>query len=108
MYRAVVIGERDKILPFKALGMGLEHADSKEELERVLERVVQDPTVYLIVVSEDIVAGQPEVVSTFRERVRVPIVVIPSHLGSIGTSIAETSKVVKRAIGVDILEGGRG
>ncbi len=108
MYKAVVIGKREKILPFKMLGMGLEYASSKEELERVMDKIAQDPAVSLIMVSEDIVAEQPDVVSTLRERVRTPIVVLPTHLGSAGISIKETAKTVKKAIGVNILEGGQG
>lgn len=108
MYRAVVIGEREKILPFRVLGMGLEYARSREDLEKVMEKLIQDPAISLIIVSEDIVAEQPDIVSTFRERARIPIVVLPSHLGSTGTSASETGKMVKDAIGVDILGGGLG
>jgi V/A-type H+-transporting ATPase subunit F len=106
MYKAVVIGERDKILPFKALGMGLEYASSRKDLEMVMEKLAQDPAVSLIIVSEDIVVKQPDIVSTFRERVRIPIVVLPTHLGSTGASARETGKMVKDAVGVDILGGG--
>lgn len=108
MYNAVVVGERSKILPFKVLGMGLEYASSREELERFLQKMVQNPTASLVIVSEDIVVEQPDVVSAFRKRLRIPIVVLPSHLGSAGTSITEASRIVRKAIGVDILEGGQG
>ncbi len=106
MHKTVVIGEREKILPFKTLGMGLEYADSEREFEKVMEKLAQDPEVSLILVCEDIISARPEVVSAFREKARIPIAVLPSHLGSASTSIRETSKMVKRAIGVDILEGG--
>ncbi len=107
MHRAVVVGEREKILPFKALGFDLEYADSEDELERVVEKVGQNAAVSLIVVSEDLVTGRPGLISVFRERVRTPIVVLPSHLGSAGTSMIEIGRIVKRAIGVEILEGER-
>lgn len=106
MYKAVVIGEREKILPFKALGMGLEYAGSRKDIERVFEKLARDPAVSLIIVSEDIVVEQPDIVSTFRQRMRVPIVVLPTHLGSAGASARETGKMVKDAVGVDILGGG--
>ncbi|MCP4366198.1 MAG: hypothetical protein GY800_13000 [Planctomycetes bacterium] len=107
MQRAVAVGEREKILPFKSLGLDLEYADSMEELARVMEKMAHNPDISLVVVSEDLVSGQPDVVSVFREMVHAPIVVLPSHLGSGGTSMTEIGKMVKRAIGVEIIEGGR-
>ncbi|MEE9200822.1 MAG: V-type ATP synthase subunit F [Candidatus Brocadiales bacterium] len=106
MHRAVVIGEREDILPFKMLGMELEYANSEKEFERVMETMAQDPGVSLIIVTEDIVAGQPEIVSAFREKVHVPIVVLPTHLGSKGTSMKEAGRMIRKAVGVDILAGG--
>lgn len=107
MYRVIVIGEREKILPFRVLGMGLEYVGSGEELGAALERVVQTPDVCLIIVSEDMVVERPGIIAAFRDRTHVPILVLPSHLGSARTSIMETSRKVKRAIGVDIIEEGR-
>ncbi|HHT9118248.1 MAG TPA: V-type ATP synthase subunit F [Candidatus Hypogeohydataceae bacterium YC38] len=108
MYNAVVIGEEDKILPFRALGLGLEIAGSRSELERALNKTIQVPQVFLIIVSEDIARGSLDIIAASRSKARVPILVLPSHFGSYGTSILETSSMIKRAVGIDILQGGQG
>lgn len=105
MYSVVVLGEKDKILPFGVLGMRLQGVGSTGELEGAFNLVLQEPRPGLIIISEDILGDSPQVLSRLRKKTSIPVLVLPSHLGSRGVSLKEMAGMIKRAVGVDILEG---
>jgi vacuolar-type H+-ATPase subunit F/Vma7 len=112
MSKAVAIGYKDDILPLGVWGMKLVPIASPDELIAKLNKIFEDIDVALIVVSEAAVKDSPATLSALRvylespPRVGVPILLLPTHRGSYGTSLRETAGILRAAIGVDILEGG--
>jgi V/A-type H+-transporting ATPase subunit F len=107
MSKAVAIGYKEDILPFSVWGMQLMPVTSADEFSITLDKVLQDTTVALVVVSEAIVKDSPPVLGVLKSciaRSPVPILMLPTHRGSYGTGLRETADVIKRAIGIDILE----
>jgi vacuolar-type H+-ATPase subunit F/Vma7 len=111
MSKAVVIGYREDILPFVVWGMELMPVTSPGELVPLLDKVLNDATLGLIIISEAVVAGaglkpaSPDILSSYMAKSPIPILVLPTHRGSYGTSLNETAAVIRKAIGMDILEG---
>ncbi len=107
MSKAVVIGYRDDILPFGVLGFQLIFITSTNDLTTTLMNLLQDATVALIVVSEAVVKDSPVILQPYTISSRIPIVVLPTHRRSYDTGLQETAGIIKKAIGVDILEGAK-
>ncbi len=112
MPNAVVIGYRDDILPFGVLGMQLMPVASTQELITALDKVLLDTTLSLIIISEAVFVGAglkpaptPGILSPYIAKSPIPILVLPTHRGSYGTSLRETAGIIRTAIGIDILEG---
>ncbi|HHT9153982.1 MAG TPA: hypothetical protein ACFYEM_10725 [Candidatus Hypogeohydataceae bacterium YC40] len=111
MSKAVAIGYRDDILPFGVWGMELMPIASADELIPALDRAFEDTTLALVVVSEAVVEGAglkpapSAILHAYMAKGPIPILVLPTHRGSYGTSLRETAGIIKKAIGVDILEG---
>ena len=111
MSSAVAIGYSDDILPFGVWGIRPMPIASTHELIPTLDRALQDTTLALIIVSEAVVVGAgfkpapTDVLSSYIARSPIPIIILPTHRGSYGTSLRETASLIRTAIGIDILEG---
>ncbi|MFN3467161.1 MAG: hypothetical protein ACK4WF_05610 [Candidatus Brocadiales bacterium] len=106
MSSAVAIGYRDDILPFGVWGIRLIPVASEDELIPTLDRTLSGTPPALIILSEAVVvgAGLEPTLSSYIARSPIPIVILPTHRGSYGTSLRETASLIKTAIGIDILE----
>lgn len=108
MSKAVVIGYRDDILPFAVWGMKLLPIASSHELFRALDEALQDTTLTLIFISEAVVKDSLDAFYSYmasQPKAHIPVIILPTHRGSYGTSLRETANVIKKAVGIDILEG---
>lgn len=103
MSKIVAIGERDLIIGFKAVGVELEPVKTPSEVEAVLAKLSQDPSTGLILISETIAEGCLDVISDFRNKSPVVVLIIPSHLPTKHISMLELKREIEKAVGVDML-----
>lgn len=99
--RVAVIGDKDSILAFKAVGIDVFPIYNIEEARDTLRKVARSHK--LIFITEDIGEKISDVVNRYNS-VAYPIVIpIPNSGGATGYGMNRIRKNVEKAIGVDIL-----
>lgn len=105
MYKIGVIGDRESILGFKAVGLDVFPCDEVEEAKKVLHKIARED--YAIVyITEQLYQYMLNEVEEYTD-LRLPAVIpIPGKDGSLGIGMTSVRKSVERAVGADILFGG--
>ena len=102
MPEIAMIGDKDSILGFKALGVEIFPVDNKDESAEVLQEVVKQE--YKVAFITEQVAPSPEELANIIGNRTFPVVtLIPSNRGSSGLAIQRLKALVRRAAGADIL-----
>jgi V/A-type H+-transporting ATPase subunit F len=102
MYKIGVIGEKDAILGFKALGFSVFPTESKEDAARILSELASD-NYAVIYVTEQTAANIENEINQYREARFPAIIPIPGIQGTLGIGMRGVKKCVEKAVGADIL-----
>ena len=102
MYKVGVIGDKDSILGFKALGLDIFPVNNPEEAEKVLHRIV-DEEYGVIFITEQHAVYINDAIEVYFEKDLPAIIPIPGNQGSLGIGMAGVKKSVEKAVGADIL-----
>ncbi len=107
MYKMAVIGDKDSILGFKALGVATYPVRGEEETPRVLSRVAREN--YAVICITENVAGQvlPQL-EELNKKLLPAILFIPNNQGTLGLGMEQIRRNAEKAIGADILFGKEG
>lgn len=101
MYKIGVIGDKQSVLGFKAVGLNVFECSSREEAKQKLQKIVDDYAI--IYITEDLYEEIRDTISKYDE-LRLPAIIpIPSMKGSKGIGIENIKKAVEKAVGADIL-----
>jgi len=102
MYKIGVIGDKDSILGFKALGLSVFPVTQPSEADKILHQLAQDEYAVIYIteqVAKDIVSS----IERYKDK-RIPAIIpIPGNRGTLGIGMQEIKKSVERAVGADIL-----
>lgn len=102
MYKIGVIGDRDTILAFKALGIDTFPVEGSEEARKTLKKAALD-NYAVIFLTEQMAQEIQDTVKSFNDKILPCIILIPNNQGSLGIGIENVRSSVEKAIGVDIL-----
>lgn len=100
--KMAVIGDKDSILAFKAVGVDVYSASNVFEANNILRKLAKE-NYGVIFITEDIAALIPDTLNKLKDRPMPAVIPIPSSQGSTGFGLNGIKKDVERAIGVDIL-----
>lgn len=101
-YRIAVLGDRESVLGFKALGLDVFPAETVENAKRTLLRLAKE-NYAVIYLTEQLAQYMPEELARYKDDLTPAIILIPSKEGSLGIGMANVKKSVERAVGADIL-----
>ena len=101
-YRIAVLGDRDSVLGFKALGLDVYPPETAEEARPILHRLAREDTAILYL-TEQLAAGLEAEIARYKDALTPAIILIPGKAGSLGIGMANVKKSVERAVGADIL-----
>ncbi len=101
MYKIAVIGDRDSVLAFKALGLDVFFTETAEEARTVLHRIVQEAYA-VIYLTEQLATPLQSEIARFKDVAVPAIILIPGKSGSLGLAEAALQSAVERAVGADI------
>jgi len=105
MYKIGVIGDRESILGFKAVGLEVFPCDEAAEAKKILKKIAKEDFA-IIYITEQLYQYMDEEIEEYRD-LRLPAVIpIPNKDGSLGIGMTSVKKSVERAVGADILFGG--
>ena len=102
MYRIAVVGDRDSIYGFAALGLETFPAESSEEAAKRL-RLLADQDYAVIYLTETLASELEEELERYRETLLPAVILIPGVRGNTGMGIQMVKKSVEQAVGSDII-----
>ena len=105
MYKIGVIGDRESVLGFKAVGLDVFPCDEAAEARKILKKIAKEDYA-IIYVTEQLFQYMGAEVEEYTDSRLPAIIPIPNKDGSLGIGMTNVKKSVERAVGADILFGG--
>ncbi|MBO8435076.1 MAG: V-type ATP synthase subunit F [Tyzzerella sp.] len=102
MYKVGVIGDKDSVMGFLALGIDIFVATEADEIKRTIHRLVENEYA-VIYITETASLLAKDYIARYKDYQLPAIIVIPGITGSMGLGMNEVRESAKRAIGADIL-----
>lgn len=102
MYKIGVIGEKDAVMGFIALGFSVFPVENREQAAAVLSDLAEDRYA-VIYITEQTAANIENEINQYRERRFPAIIPIPGIQGSLGIGMNGVKRCVEKAVGADIL-----
>ena len=104
MLKIAVIGGRDTVMGFKALGLETFPAADAEEAGKALRHLTRDSEDYAIIyIEEGLAAALGHEIDRWKDSPKPAIILIPGREGSIGLGQSALKAAVERAVGTNIL-----
>lgn len=102
MYRIAVMGDRDSIYGFAALGLEVRPVENAEEGAKTL-RFLAEHEYAVIYITESLAKDLEHEIDRYRENPLPAVIPIPGVHGNTGMGIAMVKKSVEQAVGSDII-----
>lgn len=101
MYKIAVLGDRDSVLGFKALGLDTYFVETTDEARHTLHRLAREDYA-IIYVTEQLAANLSADIARYKTEVTPAVILIPGKTGSLGIGAQALQSAVERAVGADI------
>lgn len=103
MYKKIgVVGDKDSVLAFKALGIDVFPVVEVEEAKKTVDRLAMNDYA-VIFVTEHVAKDIEETIERYTKQVLPAVILIPSNQGTLNIGIKKISDNVEKAVGVNIL-----
>lgn len=104
MYKIGVMGSRDTVIGFKALGLDAYPVDNPEQAKQILrELCVPESSYAIIYLEENLAEALKAQIDRVKELPSPAIILIPGREGSLGLGMRELYEAVDKAVGVAII-----
>lgn len=103
MYKKIgVVGDKDSVLAFKALGIDVFPVVSADEARIAVDRLAKNDYA-VIFVTEQVAQEIEETIERYTKQVLPAVILIPSNQGTLNIGMKKISDSVEKAVGVNIL-----
>lgn len=103
MYKKVgVVGDKDSVLAFKALGIDVFPVTEAEEARKTIDKLARD-NYAVIFVTEQVAKNIEETIERYNKETLPAVILIPSNQGTLNIGMQRISDNVEKAVGVNIL-----
>jgi len=102
MYKVGIIGDKDSVMGFLALGIDIFPAYEADEIKRTIRDLVEKEYAIIYITEQASLLVQ-EYIARYKDDRLPAIIIIPGIGGSMGIGMNEVRESAKRAIGADIL-----
>ena len=103
MYKIGIIGDRDSVLGFMALGYAVHEAQSAPDAAQRLHALVKTEEYAVIFITEELAMQIEDDIAKYKDQPLPAITVIPGSRGGTGYGMANIKSALERAVGADIL-----
>lgn len=101
MYKIAVVGDKESILGFSAIGMDMYPAYEEEDIKKVIPQLIEED--YAIIYITENVSIKAEKYLTKIQKNKIPaIITIPSNTGSMQWGEKRIKDMVQKAVGIEI------
>ena len=101
MYKIAVLGDRDSVMGFKALGLDTFFAEEADEARHTLHRIAKEDYA-IIYITEQLAEQLPADIARYKTEVTPAVILIPGKTGSLGLGAQALQTAIERAVGADI------
>jgi len=102
MYKIGVIGDKDSVLGFKALGLDVCSVETVEDARHNLHHMAREQYA-VIYLTEQLALKMDSDVARYKDSMTPAIILIPGKEGSLELGMGNIKRAVERAVGADIL-----
>lgn len=102
MYKIAVVGDKDSILAFKALGVDVFPVVGAEESRRRVDILAKEKY-GIIFITEQTAQLIPETIERYNREIVPAVILIPSNQGSLEIGLDRINRNVEKAVGSNIL-----
>ena len=100
--KIAVVGEKESVLGFKAVGFAVFETAAPQEAEETVRRLAKEGY-GIIFITEQALAPILPILNDYKDR-RIPAIIpIPGRQGTMGLGMTSVRQSVERAVGADIL-----
>ena len=104
MFKIGVMGGRETVMGFKALGLDIYPVESLEEARGIFREITREEEQYAIIyVEENLAEGLSHEIDKCKDQPTPAIILIPGRDGSLGMGLQALNSAVERAVGTNIL-----
>ena len=106
MLKIAVIGGRETVMGFKALGLETRPAANADEARRILHTLARSEEDYAIIYVEETFAADGDMareIARYKDLPKPAVILIPGRDGPLGLGQQALQEAVERAVGSDIL-----
>ena len=101
MYKIAVLGDRDSVLGFKALGLDIFPVEGTEEARQTLHKLAKEDYA-IIYITEQLAQSVRADIDRYKTSVTPAVILIPGKSGSLGLGAQALQSAIERAVGADI------
>lgn len=102
MYKIGVVGDKDSVLAFKALGIDVFPVVDIEEAKKTVDKLAM--TDYAVIfVTEQVAKDISETIERYSRQTLPAVILIPSNQGTLNIGMKKINENVEKAVGVNIL-----
>jgi V/A-type H+-transporting ATPase subunit F len=102
MYKLGVVGDKDSVLAFKAIGIDVYPVVGAEEARKTIDKMAMDKYA-VIFVTEQVAQNIEETIERYNRQMLPAVILIPSNQGSLDIGMQRIKDNVEKAVGVNIL-----
>ena len=103
MYKKIgVVGDKDSVLAFKALGIDVFPVVEPDEARKTIDKMAMNDYA-VIFVTEQVAQNISETIERYTNKTLPAVILIPSNQGSLNIGKQKISDNVEKAVGVNIL-----
>ena len=102
MFKIAVVGDKDSILAFKALGVDVFPVYDNEEARRTVDTIARN-NYGIIFITEQIASLIPDTIERYDKEIIPAVILIPSNQGTLNVGMSRINKNVEKAVGSNIL-----
>ena len=103
MYKKIgVVGDKDSVLAFKALGIDVFPVVEPEEARKTIDKLAKD-NYAVIFVTEQVAKDIEETIQRYNRETLPAVILIPSNQGTLNIGMQRIRDNVEKAVGVNIL-----
>lgn len=104
MLKVAVIGDRESVSGFKAIGMEIFTPYETEESVALLKKLCESEEYAVIFITEEYAVKCKEIIRKYEERTSPAIILIPGVRNNTGEGMLSVSQSVEKAVGSQLPE----
>ena len=100
--KVAVVGDKDSVLVFKAVGVDVFDPIEKDDIRRTVDQLARD-NYGVIFITEQLAVQIPETITRYDNQMLPAIILIPSTQGTLNIGLDRIDSSVEKAVGSNIL-----